>query len=755
MDATLSISSAKKTNTVTAKPVPEPERVEQKNISIPLYVGGAVAQLAGLTAVAYQLSEPSFAYFTMLLTLVGLTCSYFLRRYGGFVRLIQGGAILVALVFVAALRGVGPFQNLVPFEAQGSQELLLVCALAFTATFCSFLLITDESVMFTCVWAIAIIGLTGTVNINQELIACFIVFLVSATFLLVHQNSLAGGMPTITEAILLGEESVSPLREKTKKSATITARWSLLKTQVGVACVCGLGAILLGVLIAIPLQMVGRNLSLANVIQRLNVPPAAAQKLMGGKNGVIQLDFNNSHDFQVGLGPVGDDKSERARVESPKPLYWRGRLYDYYTGHGWANSFIGQNAYGKSLEPTGSVDEEGFNTFLIDPVEYKREKAEKVKYRFHVNSNRFTPLYTAAEATQMRLPSAQVTLRPDHTMSAPNNYGPEYEATSEVATSIKPADLRNTRQGAYPISIRQFYLQYPDSDILDALSDQIITEAEAKNPYDKAESLRQWVSANCVYTLDAPAVPQGRDVAEYFLHDSKQGYCDLYATSFTLLCRHAGLPARVATGFAPGTEDSDAKKRTYVLRESDRHAWTEVYFEGYGWIVFDATQDTPGTINAARTPEPQKDERTLIDRILSAGWFPITVTLVGFCGFLYFLFIEIWLILDTRRATAVSTYAVAPNARHVVRQYQKATRQLTRKGVHRTPQMTTSEYLFAVREQLGESAFEAFAPLTLLFQKAVYGGDNRSSLGTQETEAANTALKRLDAALKEKKRAHR
>ncbi|MBC8139043.1 MAG: DUF4129 domain-containing protein [Fibrella sp.] len=754
----MSISSEKKTN-LPALSI-SGGQPGHKDISIPLYIGGAVAQLAGLTAVAYQLTEPSFAYFTMLLTLVGLTCSYFLRRYGSSPRLIQVGAALVALMFIAALRGVGPFQNLVPFEAQGSQELLLVCALAFTATFCSFLLVTDESVMFTCVWAIAIIGLTGTVNINQELIICFVVFLAASTFLLVHQNSLSGGMPTVTEAALLGEEESPALPSipgHVRATTTIRARWRLLRTQVNVALACAAGAAMLGFLIAIPLQMIGRNLSLANVIQRLNVPPAAAQQLTGGRLGTIQLEFNNSQDFQVGLGPVGDDQTERARVESPRPLYWRGRLFDFYTGRGWANSFIGQNVYGEPVEPKGEVDAEGFSTFPIKPVEYERKKVERVKYRFHMNNNRFTPLYVAAEARQVRLPSVQITLRPDHTMSASNSYGPEYEAISDVPTNVRPSDLRKTTQSesGYSPEMRQLYLQGRTNDALDALAEQIVTDANATNPYDKAEALRQWVSTNCVYTLDAPAVPRGRDAAEYFLRESKQGYCDLYATAFTILCRHAGLPARVATGFAPGIEDPQAKTKTFVLREADRHAWTEIYFQGYGWIVFDATQDTPGTTPAARTPEPQTDQRFLWERILAAGWLPVTMTLIGFCGFLYFLFMEILLAIRNRVHQVIPTHAVAVNARHVVRQYQNVTKKLARRGLRRTPQMTTTEYLHQVRERFGQPVYDAFAPLTALFQRAVYGTENGSQIGAADTESANKAVKQLETALKETKRASR
>ncbi len=713
----------------------------QGNISIPLYVAGAVAQLAGLTALAFQLSEPTFAYFTMLLTLIGLTCAYFLRRFGGSSRLLQGGAAIVTLAFLAALRGVGPFQNLVPFEAQGSQELLLVCALAFTATLCSFLLITDESVMFTCVWAIAIIGLTGTVNINQELIICFVVFLVAATFLLVHQNSLSGGMRTVTETVLLGEDDTA--------RNVARSRWRLLQTQTKVALACAASAVLLGFVIAVPLQMIGRNLSLGAVIQRLNVPPAAAQQLTGASRGAFQLNFNSGTDFQVGLGPVTDDLTERARVESDKPHYWRGRLFDFYTGKGWTNSFITQQRApqdSERLSPIGKTDSEGFNSFRVPDVAYERKKTERVRYRFRLPT-RFQPLYVAAEARELRLASANVTLRPDHALSVSNVWSPDYEVVSEIPDA-KPSDLKKTQE-RYPGTLQRLYLQLGSNNTyLSDLADRIVTEANARNPYDKAEALRQWVSANCVYTLDAPAVPQGRDAAEYFLRDSKEGYCDLYATAFTMLCRYAGLPARVATGFAPGVEVESAKTRTFSLREADRHSWTEVYFDGYGWIVFDATQDTPGTAPAARTPAPQNDSRTLIERVLAAGWFPLTLTVLGAGGFLYFLIMEAGLLLRGMKVAASPTHSVSVEARKIARAYETASRRLGRRGVRRAAHATTTEYLLAVRRELGEGVYEAFAPLTALFQRAVYAAQD-TPMTPSDTAKANDALKNIQRALKE------
>ena len=65
----------------------------------------------------------------------------------------------------------------------------------------------------------------------------------------------------------------------------------------------------------------------------------------------------------------------------------------------------------------------------------------------------------------------------------------------------------------------------------------------------------------------------------------KEGYCTYFASAMTVLCRMAGLPARYVEGFVaqPGADGF-----AYVTGK-EAHAWTEVYFEGFGWVPFDPT----------------------------------------------------------------------------------------------------------------------------------------------------------------------
>jgi transglutaminase-like putative cysteine protease len=93
------------------------------------------------------------------------------------------------------------------------------------------------------------------------------------------------------------------------------------------------------------------------------------------------------------------------------------------------------------------------------------------------------------------------------------------------------------------------------------------------------------------YTLEPPLL--GADSVDEFLFDTKAGFCEHFASAFTVLMRAAGVPARVVTGYQGG--DLNPVDRIITVRQSDAHAWTEVFLAGRGWVRIDPT--------AAATPQ--------------------------------------------------------------------------------------------------------------------------------------------------------
>jgi hypothetical protein len=70
-----------------------------------------------------------------------------------------------------------------------------------------------------------------------------------------------------------------------------------------------------------------------------------------------------------------------------------------------------------------------------------------------------------------------------------------------------------------------------------------------------------------------------------FLFDTREGFCEHYASAFTVMMRAAGLPARVVTGYQGG--ELNGLGDYYIVRESDAHAWTEVWLRDRGWVRVD------------------------------------------------------------------------------------------------------------------------------------------------------------------------
>ena len=105
------------------------------------------------------------------------------------------------------------------------------------------------------------------------------------------------------------------------------------------------------------------------------------------------------------------------------------------------------------------------------------------------------------------------------------------------------------------------------------------------------------------YTLE-PGV-YGRHGADEFWFDRKEGFCEHIASSFVILMRALGLPARIVTGYQGG--ESNAVDGFFVVRQSDAHAWAEVWFAGRGWVRVDPTGAVaPGRVSALqRLPIPR------------------------------------------------------------------------------------------------------------------------------------------------------
>lgn len=130
-------------------------------------------------------------------------------------------------------------------------------------------------------------------------------------------------------------------------------------------------------------------------------------------------------------------------------------------------------------------------------------------------------------------------------------------------------------------------------------------------------ALQRLRSGGYTYTLD-PGI-YGRHTADEFWFDRKEGFCEHIASSFVILMRALDVPARIVTGYQGG--ERNPVDGYWTVRQSDAHAWAEVWMAGRGWVRVDPTGAvSPARVgNFARLPVPQGAIATAVGTVISAG----------------------------------------------------------------------------------------------------------------------------------------
>jgi transglutaminase-like putative cysteine protease len=171
--------------------------------------------------------------------------------------------------------------------------------------------------------------------------------------------------------------------------------------------------------------------------------------------------------------------------------------------------------------------------------------------------------------------------------------GQEYTVT---ALTLEPtAEQLRQAAGDYPEEIRRSLTLPPETPTLIGDTAREVTAGTA-TAYDAARALQDYLrGSEFSYDIEAPVEDGydggGMDVVSTFL-EVKSGYCVHFSSAMAAMARSIGIPARIAIGYQPGTlsaSSSIAGIGRYSVDTHDLHAWTEVYFEGVGWVPFEPT----------------------------------------------------------------------------------------------------------------------------------------------------------------------
>ena len=149
-------------------------------------------------------------------------------------------------------------------------------------------------------------------------------------------------------------------------------------------------------------------------------------------------------------------------------------------------------------------------------------------------------------------------------------------------------------------------------------------------PYEKVAAIETYLKNNYAYT-NTPDETRGtsEDFVDRFLFEILEGYCDYFSTAMAVMVRTLDIPARWVKGYTSGAMDDESAlwyeqqylsggrgmpeiEATYTVRNANAHSWVEVYFEGYGWVMFEPTAGFTAPVIAAPTEEVELTIDTIV-----------------------------------------------------------------------------------------------------------------------------------------------
>jgi hypothetical protein len=302
--------------------------------------------------------------------------------------------------------------------------------------------------------------------------------------------------------------------------------------------------------------------------------------------------FNSELDLNL-RGKLSDDVV--MRVRSSEWSYYRGLAFNHYSGAGWTMTDENLQKLVSATPPIWIDGAPPGNHDIVQIFYIEKDMPNVVFAAFHAQQ-----LFFVSDTVYI---DAHSGLRAPYPLEAGTVYStvssfrqPNYKVLKGIAHHFAG------RRSAYFPGIMELNGQLPSTvpkrvaDLAHQLTDK------RPDSFAKAAAIALYLQQNYQYTLDIPPFAEGTDAADEFLFHYKKGYCEQFATAMAVLCREVGLPARLVTGFAPGTYNPFTGY--YEVKGSDAHAWVEVFVDGFGWVQFDPT---PGV---QAIPQLQKPERS-------------------------------------------------------------------------------------------------------------------------------------------------
>jgi hypothetical protein len=574
------------------------------------YFLAAIGAVLATFSVGMAVGKPTIAAFLssgVLITIgVGFMISRSVRKtdlanYDGY---LWAGLAITCWMFVRDLNAVLPEEGF-PFR------LVAAAALCWMLILCSLVSWRDQTLLFLSLPCIALFGLVGTFDTYRPATGLFFIFLVASGVLYarVHQRGM------LIRAGKAGNGDPTLLRRGPWKWMA-GPEWAMAS---------GFLVILLSLVGAPALQMTVKNVA-GQIKISLPTPSNSQTSSVAG----------STSSYFIGRGPNRATDAPVFKIKGDGFFYVLERSLSKYTGSSWGESeyFVGVNSELDKKYSTNEMLERGPNGGFApwpNTVPPGEEIDNPRLVPFELEPVRALPLHVMRPGPIVELisPTKEATFYSDGSvgyLALPLNtnikavaamarsYNIPIETEARVDPDLDPA--------------------YKDTGNISPAVAQLA--ADVTRPYrtdlQKAQAIKTEIERRVKYNLNAEKIPSGEDAVYHFLFKSKEGYCDLFASSMVMMARSVDLPARYVLGYiADGEKDKDG---FVTVRERDYHAWAEIHFEGYGWVPFDPTEGAQavpggerGSTSSARGPIFSDENLRLIGTvfIVFALAFPITV----------------------------------------------------------------------------------------------------------------------------------
>ncbi len=256
-------------------------------------------------------------------------------------------------------------------------------------------------------------------------------------------------------------------------------------------------------------------------------------------------------------------------IPAPDQLYWRGPVFGRFDGRTWS---------GHSHRALSR----------IDPVLVRVDPKSAIEYTVTMEATRRNWIIALELPLVIESADFQYVLSDDLQPLAGASLRDrvQYRVRSYSSFVVGPleadADLSQWLQ--LPPGYNPRALQFA-ADLRNQIVDPSDRNPHARDPALINAVLNHFRRGGYHYTLQPPVL--GRDSIDEFLFETRLGFCEHYASAFVVLMRAVGIPARVVTGYQGG--EVNPVDGYLTVRQSDAHAWAEVWLPGRGWKRVDPT----------------------------------------------------------------------------------------------------------------------------------------------------------------------